>query len=60
MWMGAHSWDFCCIEPLRVGNLPISLRYQFQDRDTGVSQEHGISLDETSEIVELLGLLLLD
>lgn len=27
----------------------------FRDRDSGLSQEHGINLDETGEIVELVG-----
>lgn len=30
MWIGAHSLDLDCTEPLRFGHLPVSLIYQFQ------------------------------
>lgn len=30
VWMGAHSLDLDCTEPLRFGHLPVSLIYQFQ------------------------------
>lgn len=39
---------------IEVWGLPISL-IRNRDRDSGLSQEHGINLDETGEIVELVG-----
>lgn len=55
MWMGTHSLDFNCIEPLRLGFTYFANMPSFRDRDSGLSQEHGINLDETGEIVELVG-----